>query len=466
MKLLSISMRNLRIRLVATVLTMMSIIVATALYAAILTMAEQTEARYEGSIGGYQAVAGPNGASELELVLNTIFNVGEAPGLIPLEVCQKLRAGRGIGRRSKVRYAIPQARGDSISSFNFPVIATIDEMFSKFEWKREPLKFAEGGPFTFSYAQLVEMAEKLATYENALRAEVALEERPQRPLLQEGWRKCVIGARVARTLGLELGQVVTPVHGKAGEFGSHEHPEASCEIVGILAPTNSPIDSTIYLPLGIHLLIDGHEQGVFLDPQVRGKSPAQLESMPTNVGRIGLTAVIADPLDHMGPQILRREFGSHPEAQVAWPQDVVPKFLRQIGNAADALAVIAWLVLLVAAVSITVAIYNTMNERRREIAIMRSLGARRVQILTIITGEAALLSFFGALLGLVLCHGAAYGLQGVVEDMTGVFLDWAQFRVWELWLLLGVTGIGAIAGLAPAVKGSMTQVADNLAQNY
>ncbi len=466
MKLVSISLRNLRIRLVATVLTMMSIVVATALYAAILTMAEQTEARYEGSIGGYQAIAGPNGTSELELVLNTVFNVGEAPGLIPLEVCQKLRAGRGIGRRSQVRYAIPQARGDSISSYSFPVIATLDEMFSLFEWKRAPLVFAAGGPFTFSYAQLTEMAEQLAAYENALRAELPAEQRPARPQLQPAWRQCVIGARVARTLGLQLGDVVTPVHGKAGEFGSHEHPEASCEIVGVLAPTNSPIDSTIYLPLGIHLLIDGHEAGVFVSPQVQGKSPAQIEAMPTSAGRIALTAVIADPKDHMGPQILRREFGSHPEAQVAWPQDVVPKFLRQIGNAADALAVIAWLVLLVAAVSITVAIYNTMNERRREIAIMRSLGARRAQILTIITGEAALLSFFGALLGLVLCHGAAYALQDLVEDLTGVFLDWAQLRPWELWLLVGVTGIGALAGLAPAVKGSMTQVADNLAQTY
>ena len=122
--------------------------------------------------------------------------------------------------------------------------------------------------------------------------------------------------------------------------------------------------------------------------------------------------------------------------------------------------------LLVAAVSITVAIYNTMNERRREIAIMRSLGARRFQILSIITGEAALLSFFGAVLGLVTCHTAEFFLRGLVEDLTGVYLDWTIFRPWELWLVLGVSAIGAIAGLAPAVKGSMTQVADNLAQNY
>ncbi|MFK7741501.1 MAG: ABC transporter permease [Planctomycetota bacterium] len=464
MKLVSISLRNLRIRLVATILTVTSIVVATALYAAILVMAEQTEARYQGSIGGFQAIAGPNGASELELVLNVIFNVGESPGLIPLEVCQKMRQGRGISRRSRVRYAIPQARGDSVSAYNFPVVATLDEMFSKFEWQREPLKFAAGGPFEYSWEQLLALGKDLVAHENGMRA--GDEEPPKRPLLQKAWRKCVIGSRVARTLELGLGGVITPVHGKFGEFGTHEHPEAACEIVGVLAPTNSPIDSTIYLPLGVHLLVDGHEGGAFVNPMVAGKSPDAVAEMPTTVGRLGLTAIILDPLDHMGPRLLRREFGSHPEVQVAWPQGVIPKFLQQIGDAAKALEIIAWLVLLVASVSITVAIYNTMNERRREIAIMRSLGARRTQILTIITGEAALLSFFGAMLGVLTCHLAAFVLQGTVEDMTGVYLDWSAVRLWELWLILGVTAIGALAGLLPAVKGSMTQVADNLGQSY
>jgi ABC-type antimicrobial peptide transport system permease subunit len=97
---------------------------------------------------------------------------------------------------------------------------------------------------------------------------------------------------------------------------------------------------------------------------------------------------------------------------------------------------------------------------------MRSLGARRVQILAIIVGEAALLSFFGALLGVVVCHAAAFALRGVVEDQTGVYLDWSAVPLWEAWLVLGVTGLGALAGLLPAVKGSMTQVADNLAADY
>ncbi len=464
MKLWSISLRNLRIRLVATVLTMASIIVATALYAAILVMAEQTEQRYKGSVGGYQAVVGPKDASQLELVLNTIFNVGEAPGLFPLQVCMDLRSGVGVSRRGQVRYAVPQARGDSVSRFNFPVIATLDEMFSKYEWQKAPLVFAAGGPFQFGWDDLMAFATELAAHENGKRAgEVPL---PPRPLLKKEWCKAVVGARVARTLGLQLGAVVTPVHGKMGEFGFHEHPEAACEIVGILAPTNSPLDTTIFLPLSTHLLIDGHEAGVFVVEIPPGKTPDDAKKLPVKPGQIALTAIIVDPKDHFGARILRNDFGTRPDAQVAWPQDVVPKFLRQIGNAADALAVIAWLVLLVAAVSITVAIYNTMNERRREIAIMRSLGATRLQILVIIVGEAALLSFFGALLGLLTCHGAACLLQATVEDMTGVYLDWLTFRPWEAWLLLGVTGLGAIAGLLPAVKGSMTEVADNLAADY
>lgn len=461
MRLVSISLRNLRLRLVATVLTMASIVVATGLYAAILVMAEQTRQRYEGSIGGYQAVLGPKDASQLELVLNTIFNVGEAPGLFPLQACIDLREGKGFSRRGQVRYAIPQARGDSVSSHAFPVIATLDEMFGKYEWQGAPLPFAAGGPFRFGWDDLTVFANELAAHENARRAGQASP--PPRPLLREEWKQCVIGARVARTLGLDLGSVVVPVHGKMGEFGFHEHPEAACRVVGVLAPTNSPLDTTIFLPLGVHYLIDGHEAGVFVVEVPPGRTPDDSKRLPVSPGRLGLTAVVVDPKDHFGARILRTEFGTRPDAQVAWPQDVVPKFLRQIGNVADALTVIAWLVLLVAAVSITVAIYNTMNERRREIAIMRSLGARRLQILAIIVGEAALLSFFGALFGLCACHVAAFALRPVVEDQTGVYLDWLVFRPWEIWLLLGVTALGAVAGLLPAVKGSMTQVADNLA---
>lgn len=463
MRLWSISVRNLRIRLVSTVLTMLAITVATGLYAAIMLMAEQTRQRYEGSIGGYQTVFGPKDSSQLELLLNTIFNVGEAPGQIPLKVCDDLRLGR-VSRRGVVRYAIPQGRGDSISRYGFPVIGTTDEMFSLFEWQRAPLRFHAGGPWAFAYQDLQTLATDLAAFETVRRTgEGTL---PTRPAIDSKWKKAVIGQRVARTLGLELGSTIVPVHGKFGEFGSHEHPEAACEVVGILAPTNSPLDTTVFLPLGVQLLVGGHEGGLFKVEVPAGRNPDDAAKLPVTAGQLALTALLVDPKDPVGAQILRREFSARPDAQAAWPQDVIPKFLRQLGNAADWLEIIAQLVLAVAAMMIAVAIYNTMNERRREIAIMRSLGARRGQIQAIIVGEATMLSLGGAVLGVLLCHFAAFFLRSTVEDMTGVWLDWTAFVDRELYLLLGVAGLGALAGLLPAIKGSTTQVADNLSQTY
>ena len=463
MRLASISVRNLRIRMVASVLTVLAIAVATGLYAAIMLMADQTRQRYEGSIGGYRAVLGPKDCSQLELLLNTIFNVGEAPGQVPLQVCEDLRRGR-VSRRAAVNFAIPQARGDSISRYGFPVVGTTDEMFSAFQWRREPLRFEAGGPWSFSYEELDQLAEQLAAFETARRTEA--QDAPARPDIAPQWRRAVVGSRVARTLGLSLGGTIVPVHGKVGEFGSHEHPEAACEIVGVLAPTNSPLDTTGFLPLGGQLLVGGHEGGLFKVEVPPGKNPDDAALLPVQKGQLALTAVLADPKDHFGAQFLRQQFGQRPDAQVAWPQDVIPKFLRQLGNAADWLEAVAQLVLFVAAMMIAVSIYNTMNERRREIAIMRSLGARRSQIAGIIVGEAALLSLLGALLGLVACHVLALLLRGAVEDMTGVWLDWTAFSVREVYLVAGTAALGAFAGLLPAAKGSTTQVADNLSQTY
>ena len=139
-------------------------------------------------------------------------------------------------RRGVVRYAIPQGRGDSISRYGFPVIGTTDEMFSLFEWQRAPLRFQEGGPWAFAYQDLKVLADELAAFETVRRTgEGTL---PVRPVIDPKWKKAVIGQRVARSLELSLGSTIVPVHGKFGEFGSHEHPEAACEVVGILAPTN------------------------------------------------------------------------------------------------------------------------------------------------------------------------------------------------------------------------------------
>jgi putative ABC transport system permease protein len=185
-------------------------------------------------------------------------------------------------------------------------------------------------------------------------------------------------------------------------------------------------------------------------------------SQEASAGSVLLSAIIVDFRHPLGGAHLRREFQTRSEAQVAWPRFEVDQLLQIVGNATDLLRVISYLVLLVSGVSILVALYNTMNERRREIAIMRALGARRRQIVRVILQEAALIAAVGAVLGVLACHAAARFAGDAVTRRTSVPIDWAAFTTDELWLILGVTVLGGIAGILPAIKGSMTEVADNI----
>jgi putative ABC transport system permease protein len=103
-----------------------------------------------------------------------------------------------------------------------------------------------------------------------------------------------------------------------------------------------------------------------------------------------------------------------------------------------------------------------MNERRREIAIMRSLGARRGQIFRIILQEALLISLSGAVLGVAVCHFGIYLLSDYILRRTGISVDWTVFSSRELFLVFGVGLLGAVAGVLPAWKGARVPVAENL----
>ena len=464
MNLWRVSLRNVRIRAVSSVLTCVSIALGVMLLAGLWMLSAQAERHYKASFRGFDAIVGPKEGSPLSLVLSTVYNLGYEPGVVSLDVYEDLRSGR-LARRWGTRYAIPQARGDSFA--DFPIIGTTDEMFSKFhlEYTKEgerriphPLKFAEGGAWSFSHEDLLAFAarrlkqgagEDVPLFDGAKTATVTAEDGHEIANIPTQYRQAVIGAKVARELGAGVGFAFTPVHGKRDEVGAHVHDEARCRVVGVLEPTGSPVDAGIYIPLGTFLALDGHA-----DEQYR---PGH------ELGATFISAVIVSTKHPTGPENLRKEFGTRSDAQVAIPRTEIPQLLKLVGDVKQLLDVISWMVLIVAAIAILVALYNTMNERRREIAIMRSLGARRWQIGRIIVQEALTISLIGAVVGVIGCHVAAYLLADVVSERTSVPLDWATFHWRELVLVGGVGALGVVAGLVPAAKGSLTEVAENLA---
>ncbi len=442
MNIIAISLRNLRVRVVSTSLTTLSILVGTTLLASLWLLIGETEQRYRASASGFRAIVGPKEGSPLALVLNTVYNLGTSPGIVPLSVYNELHARRDL------RYAIPQGRGDTYRGF--PVIGTTDEMFSKFRrGDSGELRMAQGRPFNFSHDEFVQFAADLA----AGKVQPAVHDHEHAPgevhYHPHPHREAVIGSQVARRADMGLGSLIAPVHGSGNEPDAHVHEESVCEVVGVMEATGSPIDDCIFIPLATFLTMDKHDA-------IRPGQEASADN-------VALTAVICEVYRRLGEQHLRYEFRGRRDAQIAVTWTEITDLLKMVGNATDVLRVVSYLVLLVAGVSVLVALYNTMNERRREIAIMRALGARRGQILRIIVQEAALIAGVGAVLGVGACHGLAYLLSDVVRAQTGVGVDWAAFSWDELWLILGVIALGAVAGVLPAVKAARTQVADNLA---
>ncbi len=444
MNLLAISLRNLRVRALSSALTTVSIAVGTALLASLWLLMAELDRGYTASIGGSRAIVGSKDGSPLELVLSAVLNLGQPQGVVKLSTYLDLHDNR-LPPRCHVRYAIPQARGDTYSRFHFPVIGTTDEMFSAFELggREQHLAFAAGEAWRFGHADLLEFARAAA--EHAAH-QASGEEHAHAP--PAPWRHAVIGATVARRLELGLGDALVPVHGLADQVGSHEHEDFACAVSGILAPTNTPLDRAIFIPLGTFLSMDQHV--------------AVREGEGAASGDVLLSAILVRPRHPVGDRHLELHFQTRPDAQVAVPAKEIPRLMEMVGSAQQVLQVVSYLVLVVAATAILVALYNTMHERRREIAIMRALGARRAQILRVILQEAALVSLVGGALGVVACHAAAFGLHGVVEVVAGVAVDWSAFSLVELWLILGVALLGGLAGALPALKGSRTQVAENL----
>jgi putative ABC transport system permease protein len=413
-------------------------------------MEREARHRYDSatSVASYSLIVGPKEGSGLELVLNTVFNYGISQGVVPYSTYMDLRQGK-LRNRGFVKYAIPQSRGDNWRGF--PIIGTTDEMFSKFQTgevkyqedgktKKRPihLTFAAGAPFEFGHDALDEF---MGVYAQKKAAD---EKMGAIPL---AWRKAVVGALVAARHGVEVGDKIVPMHGSDPD-STHPHPEAECEVVGVLARTGTPLDRSVYIPLSAVLAMDGHES-------IRTGQEIKKEN-------IALSAILVKSATPLGAQHLRYAFQTRDDAQGAVPFFEIVRLLNIIGRSSDALELLSYIVLLVTGSTVLLGLYNTMNERRREIAIMRSLGARRGQILQIILQEALFISLVAGVLGVALCHAGVFFAADGIEQETGISVDWTVFDVKELILILGVGVLGSVAGILPAVEGSRVPVAENL----
>lgn len=449
MKLHQLVGRNLRRRPLASVLTTLSVALGVALFSAIGSLRQASENAFQRSAGMSNLIVGAKG-SPLELTLNSLYHMGVSSGNISYEAYREFRDTPGV------QWCAPMVVGDAYRGFR--IVGTTDEMFAVKVPDLGTPSFSAGAAWKHSrddldafHAEVVEHAAMDAhdhaghDHDHDHGHDHTLEE-----LADElGLFVAVVGATVAEETGLKLGSSFVPAHDVM--TGGDAHEDAPTRVVGVLAPTGTPIDRAIYIPAGAFYAIAGHQ--------------AQEESAFGGTrDPHGVSAVLAYVTSGVYHLRARYDWNDRLDVQAAWPVMEVRKLFGVVGNIDAALRIIAALVVVVALVGVLVALSNTMGARQREFAVLRALGARRRTILALVVGESAAISLFGGILGLGLAALGAWLAASRVRAETGVSLT-AMPGLSDLWFLLAVTAVGALAGLVPAWRAYRTEAARALSSS-
>ncbi len=411
--LLFIVQRSLRQHALSTVITTLSIALGTGLVMAVIAIRAQSVSAFTGGPIGFDAVLGARG-SPLQLVLNTVFHLETSPGNIPWTMYQAVK------NDPRVELAIPYALGDNY--YGFRIVGTTVELFTEFEY-RKGVRFRTRGDGRF---------------------------------FDPNRQEAVLGSYAAQKLNLNVGETFQPYHGLV--FDESMRHDEQYVVVGVLEATNSPSDRVIWIPIEGVYRLEGHV--------LRGGGEEYV-AQPGREIPDAHKEVSAVMLKFRNPQIgfmmdaMINKQGK--AATLAWPiGSVMAGLFDKIGWMKQILSLVSYLVVLVAAGSILASIYNSINERRREFAILRSLGARRETVFTVIVLEAASIAALGVIIGFMVYGAIFTSASAIVRAQTGIVLDLLKFHLAFVLVPVCVILLGVIAGIVPAFKAYQTDVATNL----
>lgn len=359
----------------------------------------QSKAAFTGMNAGFDAVLGAR-SSKLQLILNSIFHLEESPGNIEWNDFLEIKKNRNV------QSAIPIAVGDNYRGYR--LVGTLTNLFTE-------VQYSPGKKYTVAAPGRV---------------------------FDQYLREAVVGSFAAEQLHLKYGDTFHPYHGLI--FNEKDQHAETYVVVGILEPSNTPADRVIWIPLEGIQKMSGH------DPKAAVDISAVLVKFNAN-----------SPL--VGRQLEQMYNKQGTRLTMAWPiAQIVAQLFDKISWFDRVLELVAYLVAVVATASILASIYNSMNERRRDIAILRSLGARRRVIFCTIVLEAACIAAIGMVAAFGFYAVIVTGVAKIIRAQTGVVLDPFAYNGVMVWAPLLLIGVSALAGIVPAVKAYRVNVAENL----
>ncbi|WP_386679726.1 ABC transporter permease [Loktanella sp. R86503] len=394
-------------------MTILSIALSVALFLGIEKVRTGARASFADTISGTDLIVGARSGA-VQLLLYSVFRIGNATNNVTWQSYQDIAA------RQEVDWIVPISLGDSHRQFR--VMGTTNEFFDRYKFRGDrALEFAQGQGLNDLY-------------------------------------DAVIGADVAQALGYAVGDPIVVSHGLAS-FTQHD--DQPFRVAGIVAKTGTPVDRTVIVSLEAIEAIHVDWQGGALAPgqATPVDTIRQMDLTPTAVtaAMVGLSS----RLDVFGLQRWINEYPEEPLLAVL-PGVALQELWQIVGIAETALVAVSAMVVVTALLGMMAMIFSSLNERRREMAIWRAMGASPATILCLLVLEAALMAAIGAALGFALLYAGLWIAQPMVDAAFGLWLPINAPSGREFAVLAAVVLAAAVASLVPALRAYRLSLADGM----
>jgi putative ABC transport system permease protein len=410
---LRLALASLAARALTVAMTIIAIALSVALFLGVEKVRTGAKASFADTISGTDLIVGARSGS-VQLLLYSVFRIGNATNNLTWKSYQDIAA------RTEVDWIVPISLGDSHRQFR--VMGTTPAFFDHYKYRSgKSLAMRDG-------ASIYDLFD------------------------------AVIGADVAATLGYNIGDPIVVAHGLASFI---EHKDQPFRVSGILEKTGTPVDRTVIVSVqAIEAIHVDWKTGVQRPGQA---TPAdvirqmELEPQAITAALVG----VKSRLRVFGLQRSINEYTQEPLLAIL-PGVALQELWQIVGIAETALIGVSIMVVVTALIGMMATIFSSLNERRREMAIFRAMGARPRVVLGLLVLEAVLMAALGAILGLALLYVGLFVGQPLINSAFGLWLPIEAPTLRELWAMFGVIVAGAIVSMVPAFRAYRMSLADGM----
>ncbi|MDN3696734.1 ABC transporter permease [Vibrio cortegadensis] len=403
-------------RKTTAILTILTVAISVVLLMGVERVRTQAKSSFANTISGTDLIVGGR-SGQVNLLLYSVFRIGNATNNIDWKSYQEFSQHRSVD------WAIPISLGDTHKGFR--VMGTNHSYFEHFKYgSKQPLTFSQGAEFKSLF-------------------------------------ETVIGSDVAKSLGYQIGTEIILAHG-ISDVGFSRHDNLPFKVVGILAPTGTPVDKTVHVSLpAIEAIHVGWESGANL-----GNNPtaAQLEAHQLKLQPQQITAMLLGLKSKIQIFSLQRQINTYRKEPLSaiMPGIALHELWGMMSVAEQALMIVSGFVVVAGLLGMLSSLLTSLQERRREMAILRAMGARPKHVFALLISEASVLTFVGITTGVITLYALLAVIGPIIQQHYGINIALNGISNHE-WLLLGlVQTAGLVIGFIPAFRAYKQSLSDGM----